>query len=115
MAPSVSPGVPPDTCSMPAAAKPWHQFAPPATAQQRIAYLSACQQAFETVDSLAAVSARLNDDARGVASTFCASGDAASSPRCVSCQASASVVKVLNPFSDWATALCEACAFEVRQ
>ena len=97
------------------AAKPWHQFPPPATAQQRIAYLTACQQAFETVDSLAAVGVRLGADARGVGGTFCASGDAVTSPRCVSCRAPASVVTVFNPFSDWAAVHCEACASGIRQ
>lgn len=102
-----------------AAAQTWDQMAPPVTAEQRIAFLSACQRAFETVRVVGPAEAHLHLPAVAASGalpgpcTFSALGCAPTPmarAECVLCAGGTRGGLVANPFADWAVTLCPACA-----
>ena len=98
------------------AAVPWSQFKPPTTAEQRIAFLDACQRQFEVVSAIGPVSSVLvcgpASTLGGCPSMFTALDDVpnpVAHPLCVLCGKRAHAAIVANPFSDWNAILCPAC------
>ena len=104
----------------------WAQRKPPATAEQRIAFLDACQREFETVRAVGPVSAQLlwpprDDDAPPrprptTTRTYAALDDvptpAPADAACAVCAggATTTLAAVLaNPFADWNVLLCARC------
>ena len=95
---------------------------PPSTAQQRIAFLDACQREFETIRVVGPVSERLlvrgpspgQGESDAASTTYTALDDAPtpvpSRSRCTACGASPpSRATTANPFADWNVMLCPSC------
>lgn len=98
----------------PKVAVSWSQFKPPATAEQRIAFLEVCQREFQTVHVVGPVSAALY--AAGTPTlappTFVALDNVptpVSRAACFVCAASSRSAVTANPFADWNVVLCPAC------
>lgn len=110
---------------MPPKALHWSKMKPPVTAQQRVAFLSACQQAFRGVAALETVSDALFVSQTAAAHTL-ASEDVDATrarafvafdayptpttlPKCHLCAAETSQAMLCNAFSDWVVPLCVRC------
>lgn len=94
----------------------WSQLKSPTNAEQRIAFLDACQRQFETVRAVGPVSGALlvGPPVAGAAPSSFTALDNVSTPvgsaLCALCARGASESGlVANPFSDWVVVLCPAC------
>jgi hypothetical protein len=117
----------------PRAVVAWSKMKPPSTAQQRIAFLDACQREFETIRVVGAVSEQLAVARRGgdgeecadeegaagedgaTSSTYTAMDDAPfplpPRSRCAACGGRGGVTRAAtaNPFADWNVLFCGNC------